>query len=184
MSAINIPLSIMFSDILACRMILDLRERGYEISQPTVFTHTLPLHTHTTDGTGGSSTIGSGPSSLHKGPFSATQNSLPFTPTTLAASPASPVRSQGIKGLVGNSRSATATALTTTIDSAMLSQTQSYSIGEEGEVRSPDESSCVEMRSFTHHPDESDQSVTSLFSRWVGTQLAKDGVFAVEMALF
>ena len=87
MSAINIPLSIMFSDILACRMILDLRERGYEISQPTVFTQTLPLHTHTTNGTGGSSTIGSEPSPLQKGPFSATQNSLPYSPTLNTNSP-------------------------------------------------------------------------------------------------
>ena len=38
MSAICIPLSVMFADILACRMILDLRERGYELTQPTVYT--------------------------------------------------------------------------------------------------------------------------------------------------
>ena len=37
MAAINIPLSIMFPDILACRLILDLRERGLELSQPTVY---------------------------------------------------------------------------------------------------------------------------------------------------
>ncbi|KLO07103.1 hypothetical protein SCHPADRAFT_665082 [Schizopora paradoxa] len=45
MSALNIPLTIMFSDVLACRMILDLRSRGYELAQPTTQHHgpTLPL---------------------------------------------------------------------------------------------------------------------------------------------
>lgn len=36
MSAINIPLSIMFPDILACRLILDLRDQGHEVSQPSI----------------------------------------------------------------------------------------------------------------------------------------------------
>lgn len=51
MSAILIPLSVMFPDILACRLILDLRQRGFEISQPTTATmeqqgmhRSLPLH--------------------------------------------------------------------------------------------------------------------------------------------
>lgn len=51
MSAILIPLSVMFPDILACRLILDLRQRGFEISQPTAATmdqqgmhRSLPLH--------------------------------------------------------------------------------------------------------------------------------------------
>ncbi|KAL5533731.1 hypothetical protein ACEPAG_191 [Sanghuangporus baumii] len=146
MSAINIPLSIMFSDLLACRMILDLRQRGYEISQPTVFTQTLPLHTQTTDGTEVTSTVRSdpSPSSLHKGPFSATQNSLPYLPAP------DNQRGWGVKGLVGNGRSATGTAFTTTIDSAVFSQTQT-STG--GEVRSQDGSSCLELRSFTPHYD-------------------------------
>lgn len=53
MSAINIPLSIMFADVLACRMILDLRERGYEISQPTNNTPSIPLHIPLSNRTGG-----------------------------------------------------------------------------------------------------------------------------------
>ncbi|KAL5535985.1 hypothetical protein ACEPAF_4079 [Sanghuangporus sanghuang] len=171
MSAINIPLSIMFSDLLACRMILDLRQRGYEISQPTVFTHTLPLHTQTTDGTEVTSTMRSDPSSLHKGPFSATQNSLPYLPAPDSQ------RGQGVKGLVGNGRSATGTAFTTTIDSAVFSQTQTSG---GGEIRSQDGSSCLELRSFTPHydaesePEEKQEEGGLARFSMVGTFQARD----------
>ncbi|TDL21002.1 hypothetical protein BD410DRAFT_750322 [Rickenella mellea] len=39
-SAINIPLSVMFGDVLACRLILDLRERGSVAAQLSI--HTSP----------------------------------------------------------------------------------------------------------------------------------------------
>ncbi len=58
MSAINIPLSIMFPDILACRLILDLREQGHEVAQPSVhihgFTGRAPSETSSTTYGGGS----------------------------------------------------------------------------------------------------------------------------------
>ena len=99
MSAINIPLSIMFADVLACRMILDLRERGYEISQPTTATPSIPIQAYSdraggrnghlefgnisesdaTRDTESSSTYNSNdPNSPKKSPSSARMPSLPF----------------------------------------------------------------------------------------------------------
>ncbi|KAH8110611.1 hypothetical protein DFH11DRAFT_755414 [Phellopilus nigrolimitatus] len=143
MSAINIPLSIMFSDVLACRMILDLRERGFELSQPTTM-HTphLPIHADFPDGLRDTSTTSSDPSSPNK-------SAPPHTPVLYPRPLSQYGPKKGLRGLVGRGgRNTTSSALTTTIDSAMFSQTGSG-------LRTHDGS--VELRSFTPRHNEADE---------------------------
>ncbi|EJC98741.1 uncharacterized protein FOMMEDRAFT_96211, partial [Fomitiporia mediterranea MF3/22] len=170
MSAINIPLSIMLADVLACRMILDLRQRGFEVSQPTVLTHTLPLHANVTDGTEATSTVDSDPS---------TKLPSPITPITPVSGKPFPYPSKpngtrrGIRSLVGG-RSTPTSALTTTIDSAIFTHTQT-----DGEVRTRDDSNMLELRSFNTRFDENEgeEKPETGFSRYSVVDIAPQDTF-------
>ena len=142
MSAINIPLSIMFADVLACRMILDLRERGYEISQPTTATPSIPIQAYSdraggrnghlefgnisesdaTRDTESSSTYNSNdPSSPKKSPSSARMPSLPFPSSR---------NGRGAGRGIRDGRFTPGSVLTTTIGSSIFahSQNSQYSV--------------------------------------------------------
>jgi len=159
MSALNIPLTIMFADVLACRMILDLRARGYEISQPTTHGPTLPL----------------------SGPFSAPNRTnetstfegddkqggssvqLPYGTIPYASHAASGGKKQGLRSLLEAGRG----TLTATINSTVFSS----------QSRSADattSSNSVELRSFSHRlGDEDEKSDVHSFGLPIPAHMSK-----------
>lgn len=153
MSAINIPLSVMFSDVLACRMILDLRQRGFEISQPTIVGPELPLRV---DGSrAATSTYCSDPSSPMKSPISPASGVMPFSSSRSLRFSGAGTKGWGMKGLIGQEQSTQSNALTTTIGSALFAQTQTdssehgHGLGIGTRTREyADEDGNLELRSF------------------------------------
>ena len=126
MSALFIPLTIMFSDVLACRMILDLRSRGVEINEPTTHhrhhQNTLPLSGDVLPSSGGTA-----PPGLLRKAASGSGTSLPVYDVLPYNSDLENAKRGGLMGILDAGR--TNTFFTTTINSSALASdaTRSYS---------------------------------------------------------
>lgn len=145
MSAICIPLSIMFADILACRMILDLRERGYELTQPTVYAAGYGGPSNGTP-VGGSGTICN--ATISQGKSLGTTISLGQKTTTQFGSTS---KGSGIKSYLSIGRPS-APGMTNTIDSLGNSSQTDLERGQNGEG--------VELQSFTPQIEDDEKPET------------------------
>lgn len=131
MSAICIPLSVMFADILACRMILDLRERGYELTQPTVYA----------PGPGdGSNALPAGGSGTICNPV-VSQNKMAGSPISLSQRSANHFGSTG-KG--------------TGLKSFLGAVLESHANGSQSDLERGQVDGSVELQSFTPQLDDHD----------------------------
>ena len=113
MAAINIPLSIMFPDVLACRLILDLRERGLELSQPTVYQPDGGRYMNDMKVNG--ETASTAVESLASKRSCKSPMPLSYTTTRTIYS----VKNKGLRGLIERATTG-GRNMTTTIDSCML----------------------------------------------------------------
>ncbi|KAI5122383.1 hypothetical protein M0805_004140 [Coniferiporia weirii] len=162
MSAINIPLSVMFADVLACRMILDLRERGYSISQPSSFSQSLGYaHAHAHGPTRGAHQHAHAHALRlglpgHAGTTVSVSGASDGSVSALSDPAASPhaktktpgvvVAALGFGGGASVGSGVSVGALTTTIDSTIFSQTRTGGGG----------GADVELRSFASRDEDED----------------------------